>query len=88
MSVTGFDGKGFDDHERVNAMYQQVVDQWEKFRYKVVSIGGDLYYEKMSKEETLSKAFHHWKQPVLKNQHEVDVFVADNINKKLSLDGP
>ena len=43
----------------------------------------------MSKEETLSKAFHHWKdEPVLKNQQEVDMFVADNINQKLPLDGP
>jgi hypothetical protein len=28
-----------------------------KLTYKIKEIGGDYYYEKMSKEETLKKAF-------------------------------
>ena len=66
------------------------LNTYENFNYKIVSIFGDYYYEKMSKEETFEKGFVHWQDPKegLKDQHEIDCFVSDNINKKLPLDGP
>ena len=90
MSVTGWDGDCFDDPERVKQYFKFYLDSYENFNYKIVSIFGDYYYEKISKEEAMEKGVIHWTDPkdTLKDQHEIESFVQDNINTKLPLDGP
>ena len=56
---------------------------------KVVRFCGDLYYEKMSDEEALSKMFY--KLPAgkeLSNQRDIDCFIRDNLSERLPMDGP
>ena len=60
-----------------------------KMAYKVVRFCGDLYYEKMSDEEALSKMFY--KLPAgkeLSNQRDIDCFIRDNLSERLPMDGP
>lgn len=61
-----------------------------KFRYKIKEIAGDYYYEEMSHEETAKKAFLSPSSPdkVLRNQHDIDQYIRDNMNIKNPLDGP
>ena len=61
-----------------------------KFRYKIKEIAGDYYYEEMSNEETAKKAFLKPSSPdkVLRNQHDIDQYIRDNMNIKNPLDGP
>ena len=61
-----------------------------KLRYKVKEICGDYYYEKMSVEETMQKAFLKPETPekMLKNKNDIDMFVRDNMNVKMPMDGP
>lgn len=61
-----------------------------KFRYKIKEIAGDYYYEEMSHEETVKKAFLRPESPdkVLRNQHDIDQYIRDNMNIKCPLDGP
>lgn len=51
---------------------------------------GDLYYEKISAEEALEKGFFFQRDPakILTSQREIEMFVEDNINVKIPLDGP
>lgn len=59
-------------------------------RYKIKEIFGDYYYEVMSREETVKKAFVYPKSPEheLKCQKDIDDYVRDNMNQKVPLDGP
>lgn len=61
-----------------------------KMRYKIKEIMGDYYYEMMSVEETISKVFltPETSDHVIKNQHEIDQYIRDNMNIKMPLDGP
>ena len=61
-----------------------------KMRYKIKSICGDYYYEMMSKEETMKKAFisPESEGKTLSCKDEIDAYVRDNLNEKLPLDGP
>ena len=61
-----------------------------KLRYKIKEICGDYYYEMMSVEETMQKCFLEPKSPekVLKNQKDIDMYIRDNMNVKMPLDGP
>lgn len=45
------------DEEMVLFNMKKVFAFNEKFFYKLVNIGGDYFYEKMSEEEVLRKAF-------------------------------
>jgi hypothetical protein len=67
-----------------------MMDQHPKLCYKVKEIAGDYYFEKMSKEETMQKAFYKpaSKEKYLKSQTEIGEYVRDNMNKKFPLDGP
>jgi hypothetical protein len=59
-----------------------------KLKYKIKEICGDFYYEEMSEEETIKKAFIVSKEMVLKDKDDIDRFAQDNINIKMPLDGP
>lgn len=70
--------------------FQKLFDLMPKFQYKVKEIGGDYYYEKMSREETVKKAFLKPASPdkLLRNQRDIDMYIRDNMNLKCPLDGP
>lgn len=53
-------------------------------------IAGDYYYEMMSVEETIEKMFLRPESPdkILRNQKEIDMYIRDNMNVKMPLDGP
>ena len=53
MSVTGFEG---DVSEEWLAYIYKVkyIKEFEKFRYRIVELFGDLYYEKISAEEAFA----------------------------------
>lgn len=72
------------------AKWAEMLDLYPKMRYKVKEICGDYYYEMMSKEETLKKAYIYPKSPEheLKCQKDIDAYIRDNMNKKVKLDGP
>ena len=61
------------------------IDKYPKMAYKVKEICGDYYYEKMSKEETIKKAFLYAKDAYheLKCQKDIDGYVRDNMNTKV-----
>lgn len=44
--------------ETAKSNFITLMDEHPKLCYKVKEIFGDYYYEKMSKEETISKAFY------------------------------
>ena len=55
MNVMMFDE--FLDEEITLLNMRKIFKQDPKFFYKLVNIGGDYYYEKMSEEEMLKRAF-------------------------------
>jgi RNA binding exosome subunit len=56
---------------------------------KVETKAGDLYYNKISEQESFDKAFKFLEgDDVISNQHDIDLFIQDNINVKIPLDGP
>ena len=59
MSVTGFDGHSM-TKEKSRSCYLGCLQRNPKFCYRVVSLFGDYYYEQMSIEETLEKAWFYW----------------------------
>lgn len=61
-----------------------------KLTYKVKEIGGDYYYEKMSREETMEKAFIRpaSEDKMLRSQKDIDAYIRDNMNVKFPTDGP
>lgn len=60
-----------------------------KLTYKVKEICGDYYYEQMSVEETMAKAFiRPSKDKQLKSIKDVDLYVRDNMGVKFPVDGP
>lgn len=88
MNVMVFDREL--DREVVLFSMRKIFKQDPKFFYKLVNIGGDYFYESMTEEETLKKAFLEIDDPqkTIKNQDQMDQFVQDNINVKLPVDGP
>ena len=70
--------------------FGKLFDIIPKLTYKVKEIGGDYYYEKMSREETMAKAFINCasKDKELRSQKDIDAYVRDNMNVKFPKDGP
>ena len=71
----------------------KLAKKMPKLRYKIKEICGDYYYEEMSIEETMEKALMKTVNrddpaSLLKNKNDIDMFVRDNMNLKLPLDGP
>ena len=89
MSVSGYDGNVLDE-QRYMKVWKDLVKKYPKFRYKVVSRFGDLYYEEMPFDTAFERACSFVTEPskLIKDQNEIDHYMRDNINKKLPLDGP
>ena len=71
--------------------FESVLDRLPKLTYKVKEICGDYYYEKMTKQETLQKAFYSTKKgspKELRSQNDINMYIRDNMNQKNPLDGP
>ena len=70
--------------------FRRLCTKMPKLRYKIKVICGDYYYEEMSVEETMQKAVIRVQSPeaMLKNKNDIDMFVRDNMNVKMPLDGP
>ena len=73
--------------------FMKLAKKMPKLRYKIKEICGDYYYEEMSIEETMEKALMKTVNrddpaSLLKNKNDIDMFVRDNMNLKLPLDGP
>jgi hypothetical protein len=79
-----------DSEEALFGNFIRAFKQFPKYKYKVKQIAGDLYYEEMSTEETIEKMFLRPESPdkILRNQKEIDMYIRDNLNTKLPLDGP
>ena len=64
MSVTGFNGdeagKGFLTEEDARKMFRNEAKRNPKFRYKIHSFLGDLYYKEMSVDEAMEKGFNYF----------------------------
>ena len=88
ISVTGIEGKI--TRESVMQIVKRNIHRFPKFRYKIIMRFGDLYYEEITEEQALERAFFFEDRPekILKSQHEVDCFVRDNLNVKMPMDGP
>lgn len=89
MSVNFAEGN-FDHEAYVKLARTKYIKKHAKFRSKVVMKFGDLYYEELDVEEAAAMALYsepnpkrHWK-----NQRDIEMFVEDNINIKMPLDGP
>lgn len=87
MNITTYEGVF--DEKWVQQHYAKFV-KFEKFRYCVEYRLGDVYYKKMPWKEVFEKAIHWESDPekTLKNQHDFDCFIRDNLNKKFPMDGP
>ena len=59
-----------------------------KMRNRIVSVAGDYYYEPMSLEDTLEKGLIELPEGLVKSQEDVDLFLQENLARKLPLDGP
>jgi len=59
-------------------------------RYKIKEICGDYYYEEMTKEEAKRKAILEPEsaEKEMRSQDDADLYIRDNLNEKLPLDGP
>lgn len=77
--------------ESLRNLYRyKFVEDFEKFSYRIVMKFGDPYYEKIDKDEAFNRAFHVIENPgkMFTSQKEIDMFIEDNLNVKLPLDGP
>ena len=65
---------GYDEDAVFGMFKKYIVDKEPKFRYKLIEMGGDYYYEMMSLEETCEKIFLTPESPdkVLRNQKDID----------------
>mmetsp|Transcript_1953 Transcript_1953/g.3388 ORF Transcript_1953/g.3388 Transcript_1953/m.3388 type:complete len:359 (-) Transcript_1953:686-1762(-) len=88
MSVTGIEGEFSFDFVKHKVLENS--RRFPKFRYKIVNKFGDLYYEEMEINDALDKAvfFETDKSKGFKSQHEVDMYIRDNMNIKMPMDGP
>lgn len=89
MSVSFFDGEFTE--EGLRFIYREkFIGRFDKFKYKVTMKFGDMYYEEISAKEALEHGFYFQKDPakILTSQREIEMFVEDNINIKIPLDGP
>jgi hypothetical protein len=70
--------------------FSKLFDIMPKLTYKIKEIGGDYYYEQMSREETMAKAFIRPSGPdkILRSQKDIDAYIRDNMNVKFPKDGP
>lgn len=88
----------FMNHSKYDEDYEEVfrermlmlIKMHPKFRYRVKMIAGDYYYEEMSLGETLNRIYTSpaTEDHVLRSQADIDNYIADNIGKKMPLDGP
>jgi hypothetical protein len=62
MSVSGYDGVVLDE-ARHRQIWYDIVVKYPKFRYRVVSRFGDLYYEEMSLEMAMERGYHYESDP-------------------------
>ena len=58
MSITGF-GEAVLDEKDCDALYRHTIAAFPKLTYKVETLGGDLYYSKMSEAEAFDKAYRY-----------------------------
>lgn len=50
---------------------------------------GDLYYNALPEDEAFEKSFYFLEgENAITNMNDIDLFVQDNINVKIPLDGP
>ena len=93
-NIVNLAGFGMYDDERIeivkNQQIKKLVSKHPKMRYKLKVIMGDYYYEEMSLEETIEKAFigPASEDLKLKSQDDADDWIRDNLNQMLPLDGP
>lgn len=88
MSVTGF-GEGVMSKEDTITMYKDTIRRYPKFTNIIETKGADLYYSKISEEDAFNKGFKFLEgEDAITNQHDIDLFIQDNINVKMPLDGP
>jgi len=75
MSFTGFGG-GVLGEEDCLKLYRDTLRMHPKLTYKVETLGGDMYYGKMSEEEAMEKAYVYLKgDKAVRTQHDIDCFV-------------
>jgi len=56
---------------------------------KVETKAGDLYYNALTEDEAFEKSFYFLEgENAITNMNDIDLFVQDNINVKIPLDGP
>ena len=89
VSVTFFEGN-FDEEWLAKKFKDWYIETFEKYSYRVVMKYGDIYYKKMTKQEAFEKGVHIIKDPKLicRNRRDIEMWVEDNLNQKLPLDGP
>jgi len=70
--------------------FTAAIKMYPKLRYKIKEIYGDYYYEMMTVEETMQKAFYKPRtmEKELRSQNDINMYIRDNLNQKLPLDGP
>ena len=75
MSCTAF-GTGVMEEEDCEKLYVDTIAKYPKLTFKVETLGGDLYYSKMSEEEAFEKAYKYLKgDKAVKTQHDIDCFI-------------
>jgi len=67
-----------------------MVPRWEKFTYKVTMVFGDIYYEKIPADTAIERCFKviQGTKYECKTKQDLEMFVEDNLNVKIPLDGP
>ena len=87
MSVTQYDNNS---QEQMIDRFKNLIKFYPKFRYKLKYIAGDLFYEEMSFEEACEKIFIYADSTDkhIRCQNDFDLYVRDNMNEKMPLDGP
>ena len=70
--------------------FKDIIKLYPKFRYKLKYVAGDLYYEEMSFEEACEKIFifSGSDDKLVRSNKDFDMYVRDNMNEKMPLDGP
>lgn len=92
-SICNYAIVNFYDTDEVELMRQKLaycIRTYKKARYSIKFIFGDPYYEEMSVEDALDRVFVPSPTPekVLRNQTDIEMYLEDNLNKKLPNDGP
>lgn len=83
---SGFSAEG--DRKMLEERFRLMIGYLPKMRSRIVTIAGDYYYERMSMDETLEKGLVELPEGLIKTPADIDLFLQDNLNTKLPLDGP